>query len=166
MIYAMMNEDGTINTFSVAEGVTWRGMLLVKIAECTPEQRRQWGIYDYIADHTELGANQYFAPPSYAIDHDAGTVTEVRAILNYTSEEIAAQQADRLAKFREIRNQMLADSDWTQLADVPLTSEEKKAWAVTRQELRDAPVEFAKKEPQGAVSPNLIMTVLDRESWE
>jgi hypothetical protein len=33
------------------------------------------------------------------------------------------------------RNQLLAQSDWTQLPDVPL--ETKEAWAVYRQALRD-----------------------------
>lgn len=37
------------------------------------------------------------------------------------------------------RNAMLANSDWTQLADVPLTAEEKADWATYRQALRDVP---------------------------
>lgn len=35
------------------------------------------------------------------------------------------------------RNALLAESDWTQLADVPLSAEQKAAWASYRQELRD-----------------------------
>lgn len=35
------------------------------------------------------------------------------------------------------RNVLLAESDWTQLADVPLPAEEKAAWAAYRQQLRD-----------------------------
>jgi hypothetical protein len=31
----------------------------------------------------------------------------------------------------------LANSDWTQLADVPLTAEMKAQWATYRQQLRD-----------------------------
>lgn len=33
---------------------------------------------------------------------------------------------------------LLRDSDWSQLPDVPLTAEQKQAWADYRQELRDA----------------------------
>lgn len=33
---------------------------------------------------------------------------------------------------------LLRASDWSQLPDVPLTAEQKEAWAVYRQELRDA----------------------------
>lgn len=38
---------------------------------------------------------------------------------------------------REVRNQLLAESDWTQLADTP--SNIKKAWKAYRQALRDLP---------------------------
>lgn len=35
------------------------------------------------------------------------------------------------------QNALLAESDWTQLADVPLSAEQKAAWATYRQQLRD-----------------------------
>ena len=38
---------------------------------------------------------------------------------------------------RTTRNKLLADSDWTQMNDSPLTNEAKTAWATYRQELRD-----------------------------
>lgn len=38
---------------------------------------------------------------------------------------------------RKLRNQRLADSDWTQLSDVDLTAQQKADWAVYRQALRD-----------------------------
>lgn len=38
---------------------------------------------------------------------------------------------------RAIRNQKLSDTDWTQLADVPLTADCKTAFAAYRQALRD-----------------------------
>lgn len=37
------------------------------------------------------------------------------------------------------RNVLLETSDWTQLADSPLSSEVKTAWATYRQQLRDIP---------------------------
>jgi len=36
-----------------------------------------------------------------------------------------------------IRQQKLISSDWTQIPNGPLTTEQKQAWAVYRQELRD-----------------------------
>ena len=38
---------------------------------------------------------------------------------------------------RSKRDGLLAASDWTQLADSPLTAEKKSAWATYRQALRD-----------------------------
>ena len=40
---------------------------------------------------------------------------------------------------RITRNQLLAESDWTQFNDSPLTGELKTSWATYRQELRDMP---------------------------
>ena len=37
---------------------------------------------------------------------------------------------------RTTRNKLLADSDWTQINDSPLSNEHKTAWATYRQELR------------------------------
>lgn len=40
---------------------------------------------------------------------------------------------------REYRDQLLTESDYTQLPDVPLTSAQVAAWRVYRQALRDYP---------------------------
>lgn len=37
------------------------------------------------------------------------------------------------------RNQLLANSDWTQLPNGPLTQQQQEDWAVYRQKLRDIP---------------------------
>ena len=42
---------------------------------------------------------------------------------------------------RTQRNQLLAQSDWTQLQDAHLSAEKKSAWADYRQALRDLPDE-------------------------
>ena len=43
---------------------------------------------------------------------------------------------------RQKRVGLLFQSDWTQLADAPLTQEQKNAWAAYRQALRDVPSHF------------------------
>ena len=57
--------------------------------------------------------------------------------------EEAAWQAgafDRaIAELRDRRNQMLSASDWTQVADVALTTEDDTAWRDYRKALRDLP---------------------------
>ena len=48
----------------------------------------------------------------------------------------------RWEQIRLHRSFLLAKCDWTQLADAPLTLEEKQAWQAYRQALRDIPQNF------------------------
>jgi hypothetical protein len=62
-----------------------------------------------------------------------------------TPEEVAQREADTsnalydLSLVRAQRNALLARSDWTQLADSPLSQELRDAWSQYRQRLRDVP---------------------------
>ena len=47
--------------------------------------------------------------------------------------------ANNLSEVRNQRDQLLAQSDWTQMPDSPLSVEVKAAWAQYRQELRNLP---------------------------
>jgi len=51
--------------------------------------------------------------------------------------------AEALDMVRAERNARLAQSDWTQLADVPLASSEVTQWRIYRQQLRDMMHGFA-----------------------
>jgi hypothetical protein len=61
--------------------------------------------------------------------------------MKWNGSELVADDSSREAEFeimmRLQRDQLLADSDWTQLPDVPLAT--KEAWATYRQALRDLP---------------------------
>lgn len=67
--------------------------------------------------------------------------TDEDGVTTTKAEHEAAYQAGLDAKVAEghrtTRNKLLADSDWTQMNDSPLTNELKTAWATYRQELRD-----------------------------
>ena len=47
--------------------------------------------------------------------------------------------ANKMAIVRAERNQRLIESDWTQIPDSPLSTEDKTSWATYRQSLRDLP---------------------------
>ena len=49
----------------------------------------------------------------------------------------AANSANEWGLVREKRALLLNNSDWTQLEDVPLTTEKKESWRTYRQSLRD-----------------------------
>jgi hypothetical protein len=51
--------------------------------------------------------------------------------------------ANNLSEVRNKRDQLLAQSDWTQMADSPLSAEQKAAWAAYRQQLRNLPAEIS-----------------------
>lgn len=60
----------------------------------------------------------------------------------YRTETLSAEEldaySDQLARqLRERRNALLLESDWTQLADAPLSQERKLSWVAYRQALRD-----------------------------
>jgi hypothetical protein len=48
---------------------------------------------------------------------------------------------EQAASIRAQRDRLLAASDWTQVADSPLTTDVKTAWATYRQALRDVPAQ-------------------------
>jgi hypothetical protein len=61
------------------------------------------------------------------------------AWMPFVSAEDRAQEAlDEVASDnRDTRNQLLSDSDWTQMPDSPLTDEAKALWVTHRAALRD-----------------------------
>lgn len=77
------------------------------------------------------------APPEYddltwrLIDDDFVEVNGAW-MLPYKLEALPLEQAERNVRFR--RNDLLADTDWTQVADAPV---DQAAWATYRQALRD-----------------------------
>jgi hypothetical protein len=54
-------------------------------------------------------------------------------------------------RVRAERDRLLTACDWTQVADAPLTADEKQAWADYRQALRDVPQTF--DSPEDVVWP-------------
>lgn len=59
------------------------------------------------------------------------------SVVDMEQEAIDALIAERWNGIRLERNRKLADSDWTQLSDAPLTNTETANWASYRQALRD-----------------------------
>ena len=56
------------------------------------------------------------------------------AVTPATPEQITERTAAKEVEVRQQRNQLLADCDWTQLPDAPVS---RAAWATYRQQLRD-----------------------------
>jgi hypothetical protein len=89
-----------------------------------------------VRDGVEQDANgnwveKYVARDMFADDAELGTKAEQETAYQATLDAAVAETN------RATRNKLLADSDWTQMNDSPLTNEVKTAWATYRQELRD-----------------------------
>jgi hypothetical protein len=54
---------------------------------------------------------------------------------------------------REIRDQLLKNSDWTQMLDVEMTEEKKELWKEYRKNLRNVPTNF--RSPQDVEWPQV-----------
>jgi hypothetical protein len=91
-----------------------------------------WGVQDILAPE----------PPGLVIP--TGTTPEP---------EILQPELLTWDRIRAQRNQLLSQSDWTQLADAPLSPEQKQAWAAYRQALRDVPSSFTT--PEEVVWPEI-----------
>ena len=79
----------------------------------------------------------YVARDMFADDAELGTKAEQEAAYQATLDAATAE------RHRTTRNKLLADSDWTQMNDSPLSNEDKTAWAVYRSELRNLPDDAA-----------------------
>jgi hypothetical protein len=68
---------------------------------------------------------------------------EIEAGLVYDAEaDVWKECVVTVDELRDKRNALLADSDFSQLADAPLTDAQKSEWAVYRQALRDLPASY------------------------
>lgn len=70
---------------------------------------------------------------------DGGTWRQVWNVIELSTQERQAIQDNKAAAVRADRNTRLADCDWTQLSDCPLSDADKAAWATYRSELRNVP---------------------------
>ena len=73
---------------------------------------------------------------------------DYQKILEWVADGNTLEEADEIdvwIDIREDRDNLLAESDWTQGADSPLSVSKKTEWATYRQELRDLPTEQSSK---------------------
>lgn len=68
-----------------------------------------------------------------------GTWIQVWVVSDATGEQIAERTKNKANEIYAERNKKLAESDWTQLIDSPLTPEAKAAWQFYRENLRMVP---------------------------
>ena len=119
-------------------------------------------------DMAEASVNLEWALPSISaalnIDHSTTKIraTNVWVVPDVTQDALdaaiaayddgAAKLAIKWQAVRWQRDKLLLDSDWTQVADSPLSDSDKAKWASYRQKLRDVP---AQSDPYNVTWPAL-----------
>jgi len=108
--------------------------------ELSTETLENYGVYKV----TYLEPDAYDSNTQYVLRNATPTLINGVwsvgcTIQDKTAEEIADTTAIIETDLRSKRNQLLADSDWTQMNDSPLANDVKTQWATYRQELRDMP---------------------------
>ena len=76
---------------------------------------------------------------TYISDERAADLGWTPVSSDYQSPIPAQTTTEKLVAIRTKRDTLLADCDFTQLPDAPLTADKKSAWVSYRQALRDMP---------------------------
>lgn len=112
--------------------VQWYGGEIGGEIEFEPEGGIPWGPRPENERITELGQWQGIIDAFYE-------EKQRRIDAELAAAEAAEAATDYWEEMRAIRGILLMESDWTQLPDVSLTQEQRDAWSIYRQQLRDLP---------------------------
>jgi hypothetical protein len=91
-------------------------------------------LYDVVFEGPQAQPTRYQVGFRDGVEQVNGKWYTKYSVANMEAEAIALKDAEQAAAVRADRTKRLADSDWTQLSDAPVTG---TAWATYRQALRD-----------------------------
>ena len=110
------------DTYTLNDDNSWTvvsddSLSFIEFGNFNPETLKPWlnqdEVESFVKNHPKLWATYASLPSQEEQDEMAASINRAK------------------------RNQLLADSDWTQMPDSPLTDEAKTAWATYRTALRD-----------------------------
>ena len=123
---------------------------------CIQQVNGIWGQPEYRADFENLPKSEYNAQGWYDLEPTPGPEIDINAVNRFevyldaeniaryrwtttmkTGEELADAIARKWLSVRIQRTELLASSDFTQVADAPVTAEKRAEWSAYRQALRD-----------------------------
>lgn len=134
LFYVQTDGNTFVRHIHDIEPTRWDEDNFCRVAKLTPEQIKQFGVYPL-----KLVTPPYFDPatqtreqgPALLID---GEWTQDYIVSDLDPDAAAAKIEAQWAVIRAERNDKLAASDWTQVADAPVDA---AIWATYRQALRD-----------------------------
>jgi hypothetical protein len=113
----LMSDTYTLNDDNSWTVVSDDSLSFIEFGSFNPETLKPWlnqdEVKSFVKNHPKLWATYASLPSQEEQDEMAASINRAK------------------------RNQLLADSDWTQMNDSPLTDEAKTSWAAYRTALRD-----------------------------
>ena len=113
----------------------------------TTKDENGFKIYDFSGEDYEIVETEINVQEFYQSGHITETIDEISYHLTWDGTTLSADDTAKDAwllsqewkKIRTRRNKLLAETDWTQGNDSPLTDAKKTAWATYRTSLRTLP---------------------------
>lgn len=102
----------------------------------TAEQLAELGCYEFVDSAIPEHNPDLFCPI------EQWTIQGTQCIRSWTFTD--QDQESSWTHQRAVRDKLIAESDWTQVSDSPLSSEKKTEWAAYRQQLRNIPQTYQK----------------------
>ena len=154
-------EDGNITEYYDSIPDSWRNVSNMFALENDQETLALFGWYSVNNVTKPLSNNQVYGPVSYTFNPTTNTVIQDCLVIDVEPPSPAIEFNIRRSKFfeylRNRRNQLLTQSDWTQLQDiVGLKSVAwQNDWKDYRQTLRDFPEIYVSSYPNEIVIENI-----------
>lgn len=105
--------------------------------EISSEILAEFNVVEVIASNSpEITYSQKISEVNPTLEN--GIWKQTFSVSNLTPEELSAKTSQKSFAIREKRDELLANTDWTQVADAPV---DKVVWATYRQALRDVPAQ-------------------------
>jgi len=138
MAYVKTTAQGGIDTYPYSLTQLKRDNPNVSFpSPLTDDIAASFNVYPVTA--TPAPAFDYTKNNVLSIEKHGGSWVQVWTQVNASAEEVTQRTENKATEIRNDRNQRLADSDWTQLADSPLDADAKLAWSLYRETLRMIP---------------------------
>jgi len=132
-MYYVYVKDGQISSNPQPLPTHWNNIANFYLLDS--DKLLSYGWYPYRLVQEALQENEIHTEISFSIE--GNEVIGYQTKRPKTNEEIDYELFLFWENIRSKRNYLLTESDWTQLADSPLTEEKKAEWITYRQSLRD-----------------------------
>jgi hypothetical protein len=129
-------ENGTVKQYPYSTGDLKRANPQTSFpSQISDASLLEYGVHRvFFATQPEVTATQVLEEGTPVFSTEDQRWTQTFAVRDMSAEEVASRNDAQAASVRSERNEKLAASDWTQLAD---STADKAAWATHRQALRD-----------------------------